>query len=45
MKIRQHAAIEVLDIFQEQSPTTFESHPATALISAAMSARAGLRSA
>lgn len=31
MKRRQQAAIEVLGIFQENFPTTFESHPASVL--------------
>ena len=42
MQRRQQAAIEVLGIFQEHLPTTFESHPATALISAAWLAATSL---
>jgi hypothetical protein len=35
MKKRQQAAIEVLGIFQEHLPTTFESHPASVLYAGA----------
>jgi hypothetical protein len=42
MKRRQQAATEVLGIFQEHLSTTFESHPATALISAAWLAATSL---
>lgn len=42
MKRRQQAAIEVLGVFQEHLPTTFQSHPATALISAAWLAATSL---
>lgn len=42
MKRQQQAAIEVLWLFQEHLPTTFESHPATALMSAAWLAATSL---
>jgi hypothetical protein len=42
LKRRQQAAVEMLGIFQEHLPTTFESHPATALIAAAWLAATSL---